>query len=1270
MNQKHSWLEYSVLCSLTLLISTTANAQITPDNTLGTESSRLTPNVQIKGAAADSISGGAQRGGNLFHSFSQFNVGNGQRVYFVNPGVQNILTRVTGGQASNILGTLGVDGSANLFLLNPNGIVFGPNARLDVGGSFVGTTASAFRFGEQGVFSATNPEAPPLLTVNPSALLFNQMNPGAIANQGLLQVPNGQSLILAGGDVRLDQGGIGAFGGRVELGGLASSGTVGLEVDGNNLSLTFPDNATRADVFLTNGAIVRVDASGGGSITVNANNLDILEGSGLLAGITEGFGSIGAVAADIRLNATGEIKVIGSSVFNVVQPQAVGKGGNINVTADSLSLTDGARVFASTLGKGDAGSVFVQAKDSVSAAGNSYIFSNVEYGGVGKGGDVNINAATLSLNDGAQLSTSIRDASSTQVAGQGQAGNVNVNVTGIVTIAGGNNANSGIFSYLGGGAIGKGGNINVTSGSVSLTDGARLSASTSGKGDAGSVLVQAKNSVSAAGNSYIFSNVESQGVGKGGDVNINAATLSLTDGAQLSTSVREASSTQVAGQGQAGNVNVNVTGAVTIARVKNGFSSGILSYLGSGAIGKGGNINVTSGSVSLTDGAQLSASTSGQGDAGSVWVQAKDSVFATGNSLIFSNVENGGVGKGGDVNINAATLSLTDGAQLGTFVRDASSTQVAGQGQAGNINVNVTGAVTIAGAKNGFSSGIFSYLGQGASGKGGNITISSDSLSLTDGGLLDATTFGDGDAGSVIIDAGRVFLNGNNTTVYSIVEDTGKGKSGDILITTDSLSLTNGARLTSSTYGKGDAGSVFVQAKDSVSIDSSSYILSLVGTRAVGKGGDINVTTGSLSVTNGAQVDASTFGGGDAGNIQINATDYVNVSGTSLSRGFSSALFTDTLTTSTGKGGDLTINTGVLRVSDGAVINAGTRNDGNGGNITVNARLVETINGGQLLATSSSNGRAGKITVNATDQVIVNARDVTFNDRVAKFGNNVVANLEAASGFFVRSESTGNAGDIEVTAPQIRLDNTGRFIAESASGNGGNINLQASNFLLLRRGSLISATAGTAQQGGDGGNITINANAIVAVPKENSDISANAFQGRGGNITINTNGVFGIVPASFPTSQSDITASSQLGTPGQINLTQPDVQPASGLIELPSSVVDATTQIAQICPRSPNAKPLGEFIITGRGSLAPNPLEPLAGKAELSQLATLDGGDAGTGRRAEAGSLKASTSITEIVEAQGWVKTADGAIALVAFAPQATPSTRPTTAVCPVSQQQ
>ena len=186
------------------------------------------------------------------------------------------------GNPSNILGRLGVLGEANLFLLNPNGILFGSSASLDVQDSFVATTANAIQFPNGEVFSASTPSAPSsLLTINPSAFFFNQVSAGAITNysrtpvgatpdgnQFGLRVPDGQSLLLVGGDIVMDGGGAIAQGGRIELGAIAGSGTVELNVDGNDLSLSFPDGADRADISLGNGALVSVNGEGGGDIQV------------------------------------------------------------------------------------------------------------------------------------------------------------------------------------------------------------------------------------------------------------------------------------------------------------------------------------------------------------------------------------------------------------------------------------------------------------------------------------------------------------------------------------------------------------------------------------------------------------------------------------------------------------------------------------------------------------------------------------------------------------------------------------------------------------------------------------------------------------------------------------------------------------------------------------------------------------------------------------------------------------------------------------------
>lgn len=327
------WLRYVfIILNVIFVTKKKAIAQITPDTTLPNNSSvRVENNTSI-------IEAGTTVGGNLFHSFSNFSVNTRNEAFFNNAvDIRNIITRVTGQSVSNIDGIIKANGSANLFLLNPNGIIFGQNARLDIGGSFVGSTANAIGFGELGTFSATNPEAPtPLLTINPSALLFNQIVPLKIESNSVapagrnpsnesdvngLRVPDGKSLLLVGGDVSVNGGGLSAFGGRVELGGLRGIGTVGLNIDDDNFSLNFPSGVEKSDVFLSNTAGVYAYAASGGSIAVNARNLEIAGDSSLSAGITNGLNI--NINADVLLALLERSRITANSVdFRV---------GNINI---------------------------------------------------------------------------------------------------------------------------------------------------------------------------------------------------------------------------------------------------------------------------------------------------------------------------------------------------------------------------------------------------------------------------------------------------------------------------------------------------------------------------------------------------------------------------------------------------------------------------------------------------------------------------------------------------------------------------------------------------------------------------------------------------------------------------------------------------------------------------------------------------------------------------------------------------------------------------
>ncbi|MBD2778018.1 beta strand repeat-containing protein [Iningainema tapete] len=1541
---------FSVNCAL-------AQSNIVPDNTLGAENSTVTPN--FNGEPIEVINGGTQRGQNLFHSFREFNVSAGRGAYFFSPSanIQNILARVTGGDRSEILGTLGTFGNSNpnLFLINPNGIIFGRNASLDVGGSFVATTANAIGFGNQGFFNATNPNTPELLTVNPSAFLFNQIAAASIQNNSVapagldptervsasgLRVRDGRSLVLVGGNISMDGGRLNAFGGRVELGGVSGAGTVEL---GNNLNLNFSDGVERSDVSLINGAGINVIAGNGGSIAVNARNIDILGESRLLGGIGSGLGSSDSQAGNITLNATSTIRagqggriqsiveangagnagnldittdsliftdgtqlvanVFGqgnagnvtirardisldgidrngflSGVFTALEQGAVGRAGNISITTESLSANNGALIFASTLGQGNAGNITIDAKtiflngssngissgvdstvygNAVGQAGNisittgslsitngarlntstfgignvgnikinarnaislagvgsngslSGIFNNVSLGAVGQAGNISLTSESLSASNGAQISAStfgqgnagnvtidantislngvssngfssgvyssvgsdaIGNAGNISITtgllsltdgapiyantlGRGNAGNINVKADTIsLDGIGRNGFPSGVFSSVEQGASGKGGNINITTGALALKNGARLNTSTFGQGDTGSITVKATHTISFDGVgsngslSGIFNNVSPGAVGEGGNISLTSETLSASNGAQIIASTF--------GQGNAGNITIDARDSISLRGVSsNGlFPSGVFSSVEDRqAVGKGGNISITTGSLSVTDGATLSASTIGRGDTGNINILARDNILLNGvggnefRSGVFNDVRSGGRGNAGNISLTTKSLSATNGARLSSITDglgnagnvtidssdiaffDGNDTGVFSNvrnrgnggnitittgtlsvkneaqlsastffiGNAGNINIDARNRVSI----DGINTGVFSQVGARAEGRGGNVTITTGTLSVSDRAQLSATTVGRGNAGDVAINAHGVYLDGANSVVASAVERLGdrigEGKGGNVTVTTGSLSVTNGARLIASTNAKGDAGNVTINADNLVSFDGvgsdgrSSQAITGVLSGGEGNAGDITINSGSLFITNGARLVTIAQENGSAGSVTVNARDRVSLSG--ISRNDRSSSISSNLASGVvGKAGDITITTGSFSATDGAFLNVSTNGKGNAGSVTINAGNTVAFNGqayaesivGEgaegnaggitistgslsitnraiLTTTTAGQGNAGSVRIDASDRILLSGNETGIFSRVRPEAVGTAGNITIATGsLFVTDEAQlstsnigqGQAGDIAVTAGSVRLDNKGTIQATTLSGNGGNLNLNVQDLLLLRRGSQISTTAGTAQAGGDGGKITINSPFIVAVPKEDSNISANAFDGNGGNVNITASGIYGIQSRPRPTSLSDITASSERGVAGTVELNTPEVDPNRGLIQLPTNLVDATQQISTACtPGSRQRK--GSFTATGRGGIAPSPSEPLMSDAVLTPWVTLFDETRGEIKQ---NAVNVNPS-NQIVEAQGWVRDANGDVVLVASVPSVIP---------------
>jgi filamentous hemagglutinin family protein len=1123
------WILTGSLASALLGASPIA-AQVIPDATLP-----VGERSQVTGTADIQIDGGARRGDALFHSFSQFSIPTGGSAFFNNAvDVKTIFSRVTGGIPSNIDGLIRSNGTANLFLLNPNGILFGPNASLNIGGSFVATTANAIGFPNGEVFSsdATQPLPSQLLNVNANALFFNQLAAQAIvhqstANNGIgLQVPAGQNLLLVGGDVRLEGGQIVSPGSQVELGALAGQGIVELSGTIGDWQLNFPAGVVRADVFLTNSALIDVRAGSGGSIAVTARNLTLSEGSRLRSGINDGLGFVGAQAGDIQLNATEAINLVDvSQIRNDVILGGIGNAGNINVTARSVVATGGSALISIMEGQGNAGSININARDTVSLDGfRSAAVNFVQSTGIGNVGD-----------------------------------------------------------------------INITTGSLFLTNSAQLISFTAGQGNAGSININARDTVSLDGySSAVFNNVDPTGIGKGGDINITAGSLSFTRGAGLISYTE--------GQGDAGNVNINVRDTVSLDGFSSdGFSSSVVNIVNLTGIGNAGDINITADSLSLTRGASLYSYTAGQGNAGSVNINVRDRVSLDGenpigavSSSIFTQVYPEAVGQGGAVNITTSLLSLTNGGAVNT-------TNIGGIGNSGRVAIQAHDSVRISGTSPTLTdnrSGVFTSAADGAVGDGGNVTITTGSLFVSDQGriITDITAGAQGKAGDIQIQASASVLFDGGDAISTLSEG-GVGRGGDIVIEARSLSLLNNAQLSASTSGDGDAGNITASAD-------------------------------TVNLINGGQLLTTTFSTGQAGNITVN-TPNLQLSGATT------GLFAQTTTAA--NAGDLRIqprNNGQnvrVNLQDGAQISASTSSSGRGGTLTISApeSISLTGNGSVIAAETGGTGIGGNLILATGDLSIQNQAQVT-----------------------VSSSSTGSAGNLFVDANRIFLNNQASIRADT-SGGGGNIRL-SSPLILLRNGSNITTDAK-----GDnipGGNIGIDTRFLIAVLSEDSNISANSEDFRGGNVSINAFSIFGIQPSLVPTPLSDITATgatSALG--GTIDVITAGIDLTSGLVELPTDLVDASGLIAQGCLANRG----NSFTITGRGGLPPTPEQQLEDtsswqdRRRLTVRRQVDKGERGdadfdvsaqsieTRRHQESFNSKFTTqnsklSSTPIIEANSW----------------------------------
>ncbi len=733
-----------------LLFPFPAIAQIIPDNSLGAESSRTVPDT-INDLPSDRITGGATRGVNLFHSFGEFNIQDGRGAYFENPsGIANIFTRVTGGNPSNILGNLGVLGNSNLFLINPKGIVFGPNAQLDLRGSFVGSSASGVVFNNGFEFSSTNPQTVPLLAINiPVGLRFRE-TPGAIVNASSLTqviegttvpvgltVPPGQTLALVGGDLIFNNGFASAFSGNIQLGSVASPGLVSFNITPIGLGLDYTNVAKLGNIELSGLSTVIASGPGGGAISVRGGNVTLRDRA---AFISDTIGDING--RDITVDAA-QLRILGQA-FISTGTSGTGEGGNVTVSAtDSVEINGiGFENFQQTvLEAGTSGTSSFSSRQSGITVGTV---------GAGRAGNIAVDTKQLRLAEGAiVLNPSY---------GKGNGGNIAIKASESVDV----NASGMITAAI---DRGNGGNLTIDTGKLTVRNGATVATASVGAGDGGNLTVRASEQVILTQNrldSPLGTGISTNsiagiaGTGNAGNIEINTRSVLIEGGTAItSTSGIATTDAVIPATGRGGNISITATDSVTIigttAKDIVEEDPNARTTLAAGTVGggSGGDVTINTGRLIVQGRAGIGASTLGAAQAGNIIIKASESVELVGAN---EKVSTSGIatasgdsllqeifrlppptGAAGNISIFAPRLTIKDGATI--------NVGSLGSGSAGNINV-VANSIHLD------TKG--SIDGTTVSGTGANINLEARDIQLRRGSRI-TTDAGISDGGNINI---------------------------------------------------------------------------------------------------------------------------------------------------------------------------------------------------------------------------------------------------------------------------------------------------------------------------------------------------------------------------------------------------------------------------------------------------------------------------------------------------------------------------------------
>lgn len=951
--KQHKRYAYPVMIVMAaVLAGLPARGEVVLDGTMGPAGSLSGPDFAVTADLGRTV------GGNLFHSFSAFSVGSGESAVFSGPAtIDNIIGRVTGGSESFIDGPLrSTIPAADLYLLNPAGLVFGPNAALDISGSFHASTADYLKLTDGGRFDAAVPENTLLSSAAPAAFGFLGGNPaGFTIDNAWLAVGEGEAISLVGGDIRLagEDVGLSAPGGTISMVSVASGGEVGYD-----LSLdSFADLGT---ITLSDHGYVSVSGAPPGEVFIRGGRL-LLDNSSIYAG-NSGDGSGGVIDIAIR---------------------------------DEIRLANGSIISAAVNGWGD-GAVIDITTDRLTVTGGSYIRTLSEF--EGWAGDIYLWLDSLHITDNGRVE-------SVASAG-GEGGQVVVEASGSVTLSG---DPLNIFdTFLG-------------TRTATLTD--LLAQGIVASGNAGDLLVTSPIvdlSAAVIGTENLLS------FGRAGDIYIATADLGIHDAGLISSASR--------GFGAGGDIFIIATGRIGLTDPWSGIQSSATSE------GDAGSLFIETPLLSLGTGAKISAETYRTGNAGDIDITAGSLSIVDGGVIssdsLISEDEAGNIvpasGKGGDITIDASEkiiLSHAPGAGSAEFIDTQSSLS----------------AVTF------------------GSGSGGTITLNTPLLEM-DNGRIYTTTFRDGKSGAISVETGSLLMT-NGARIDSSASFGSSGEAGDIAILADGeISVSGSApspldpevillsEITSSTYGSGAGGTITLTAPRIEGEGCNIRSLSL----AEGSTGNIDIHTGTLSLTGGAQIDSTSRGSGPGGRVTVDAERLVAISGYDTDDSgnhYPSGIFTSA--EQAGQGGDITITAPSLRLSREGAVSAKSSGTGYAGNVTIDLGREFFSDNGDI----------------TTEAVLTDGGDITLR------AGNLIEVWESEITAEVGGGPRTTGGNIRMSAPDFVLADS-RIIAQAYEGRGGNINLIAETFLSDFE-SLVSASSALGIDG------------VVEIEAQETDVGGN-----------------------------------------------------------------------------------------------------------------------------------------------------------------------------------